>query len=155
LGVADDERGAQRLEDSFGDLDGDRARVVFDDDDRELVAAEAGDEVVGTDAVLESGGQLDEKGVAALMTEGVVDVLEIVDVDEQHALVAGPAVAVRVNDAVRRSCNDARLGNPVSESWVARSVSAAWLSCSVPAMPLNASANSPNSSRRATWMRCS
>ena len=83
------------VEDPLGDLDGGGAAVVFDDHDRELVAAEAGDQVVGPDAVVESGGQLDEKRVAAFVTERVVDVLEVVDVDEEHAFLAGSAVAAR------------------------------------------------------------
>lgn len=66
----DDEGYAQRVQDPLGDLDGDGAAVVvFHDQDRELVAAEAGDQVVGADAVVEPGGQLDEKLVASFMTQ--------------------------------------------------------------------------------------
>ena len=89
-GSADDERRPQRVQDPLGDLDGDGAVVVFHDHDRELVAAQAGDQVVGADAVVEPGGQLDEKGVASFMTDGVVDIFEVVDVDEQQALLPGP-----------------------------------------------------------------
>ena len=66
---ADDEGCAHRVQDPIGDLDGGGAAVVFDDHDRELVAAQAGDQVVGADAVVEPGGQLDEKRVASFMTQ--------------------------------------------------------------------------------------
>ena len=58
-----------------------------------------------------------------------------------------------LNDAVRRSVNVARLASPVSESWVARSVSATWLLYRAWAIRLNACASSPSSSRRATSIR--
>ena len=86
---ADAERRGHGDQDPLGDLDGGAGAVVFDDHDGELVAAEPGDKVVGADAVGEPGGQLDQKGVAAFVTERVVDFFEVVDVDEKHAVLAG------------------------------------------------------------------
>ena len=58
------------------------AHVGADDD--ELVAAETGHEVVGPDGVGEPVGHGQEELVARLVAEGVVDELEVVEVDEQH-----------------------------------------------------------------------
>jgi hypothetical protein len=66
--------------------------VVLGDDDGELVTAEAGDEVGGPDTGVQAGSQFDEEGVASFMSECVVHVLEIVDVDEEDTFVVGPAV---------------------------------------------------------------
>ena len=91
---SDDERCAQRAQDPLGDLNGDRAAlVVFHDQDRELVAAEAGDQVLGAGAAVEPVSQLGEKRVACFMSLCVVDVLEVVDVDEEQAVLPGPALA--------------------------------------------------------------
>ncbi len=52
------------------------------DQDHELVAAEAGDEVAGAHDSSEPRRDLDEHRVADLVTERVVDVLEVVEIDE-------------------------------------------------------------------------
>ena len=54
------------------------------DQDRELVAAEAADDVRGAHAPAHPLGRLDQHVVAARMADAVVDVLEVVEVDEQH-----------------------------------------------------------------------
>ena len=60
--------------------------VVDDREDRdELVAAEPSDEVVAPDAVAHPTTRLDQRLVADRVAEGVVDRLEAVEVDEQHA----------------------------------------------------------------------
>ena len=51
--------------------------------DRELVAAEPGDQVVVADEAADPLGDRDEQRVAGGVAEGVVDDLEVVEVDEQ------------------------------------------------------------------------
>jgi len=58
----------------------------------ELVAGVPGHDVLDPDRVLQAGGHLDEDGVARLVAERVVDVLEAVEVAEQQRR-AGPADA--------------------------------------------------------------
>lgn len=60
------------------------AGAVADDQRGELVPAEAGGGVPGADGVGEPLRGLDEEFVARLMTDGVVDGLEAVEVDEEH-----------------------------------------------------------------------
>ena len=54
-------------------------------DDRELVAAEAGDVVLGTELRAEALRDLAQQDVAVVVAERVVDVLEAVEVDQQQA----------------------------------------------------------------------
>src|SRR5512143_2216862 len=56
----------------------------------ELVAAEAGDEVAVAQAGFQRVAELDDELVARLVAEGIVDLLEVVDVQDQQAV--GPAV---------------------------------------------------------------
>jgi hypothetical protein len=58
------------------------ARVL--DDDGELVAAEPGRGVARADLGAQPVGELDEHGVAGLVAVGVVDRLEVVEVDQQQ-----------------------------------------------------------------------
>ena len=77
----------------------DRERVVLVADvaaqQRELVAAEAGGEVVGPRRRLQALGDRLQQRVADLVAERVVDVLEAVEVEEQHRDRAGPLVLAR------------------------------------------------------------
>ncbi|MCY1227767.1 hypothetical protein D9M72_400550 [compost metagenome] len=110
--VADEERRAQRPVDPIGDPGGDRAGVVVQHNDRELVSAEPGNHVVGADAALEAGGQLDEQGITPLMSQRIVDLLEVVDVDEQQPLVPVPAGA-----SGPKGCREAfHQGRPVCQA---------------------------------------
>ena len=84
--------GLQGVQDALSDLDSGRGVRVAVDDDRELVTAQTGHQVLGTYTVCESGCELDEQDVSTLVPEGVVDVLEVVDVDEQQALLRRPTV---------------------------------------------------------------
>ena len=95
-GRADGEWFAQAVQDPVGDCDGRGAVVVFGDENGELVAAESGDEVLHTYAGTEPGRKLDEQRIPAFVAEGVVDVLEIVDVDEQNAFLPGAPLAPSV-----------------------------------------------------------
>ena len=60
--------------------------------DGELVAAEAGDEAARPDRRPQPGADLDQQQVAVLVAEGVVDVLEPVEVEDHDRGAAGAAV---------------------------------------------------------------
>ena len=60
----------------------------------ELVAAQAGDGVLGAHAASNARGHLGQQGVALLVAQAVVDDFEVVDVQEQHADRAEVAVGV-------------------------------------------------------------
>ncbi len=53
-------------------------------EDDELVAAETGDQVLAADHPPQSSRDLDENLVADMVAEGVVDVLEVVEIDERE-----------------------------------------------------------------------
>ena len=53
--------------------------------DRELVPADPGHRVTGPDGVHQAVGDVDQQGVSDRMTEGVVDQLEVVEVQRDHA----------------------------------------------------------------------
>ncbi|GGK36939.1 hypothetical protein GCM10008955_33520 [Deinococcus malanensis] len=55
------------------------------EDDREFVTAHAGHEVAGANRLVERPGHFLVQFVANIMTQGVVDLLEAVEVDEQDA----------------------------------------------------------------------
>ncbi len=64
---------------------GDRGRGLgVGEQHGELVAAESGDDVAGSDRGLEPRAELAEQQVAAVVAERVVDLLEAVEVDEQE-----------------------------------------------------------------------
>ena len=94
LASLDPERLVHDLEDAVAD----RADVVLVDvleQDDELVAAEARRGVGGADARGEPGGGLAQQLVARGVPEGVVDVLEHVEVDEQDGRPGLPALGAR------------------------------------------------------------
>ena len=79
----DVERFAERRQHALGDADRDeRVRACRQGDD-ELVAAEAGRHVAVADRPPESLADRDQEAVAGLVAVGVVDGLEVVEVDEQ------------------------------------------------------------------------
>ena len=86
------------------------------DRDRELVAAEARDQVAGAQHAPHALGDDLEQVVAGAVAERVVDHLEVVEVDEQHRdlVAAGSAISSR-----SRCRNSVRFGSPVSGSWCA------------------------------------
>ncbi len=71
-----------------------RGRDVLEQDD-ELVAAEAGQRVARTQRLPEARGDRDEHLVADLVTQGVVDELEAIDVEEEDGRTP-PALAPRL-----------------------------------------------------------
>ena len=75
------DRGGERGEDAFGQRQG--VAVVLDQH-AELVAAEAGHAVSGTDRGGQPGGDGDQQRVAGVVAKGVVDRLEVVEVAEQN-----------------------------------------------------------------------
>jgi hypothetical protein len=83
-GVAQLDRSGRGGQDAFGDRArlGDVTHLV--EDDGELVAAEAGCGVGLTHAALQHLGEGLQNPVAGLVAEGVVDLLEPVQIDEQH-----------------------------------------------------------------------
>ena len=72
----------QGARDPHPDLLG-RARAR--EEHRELVAAEAGEDVVGAQDVAQARAELGEHGVARVMAERVIELLEAVDVDDQES----------------------------------------------------------------------
>ena len=71
------------------------------------------------DALPEAAGDLLQQAVAGVMAEGVVDLLEAVEIEIDHrdgrALVA-PCASVALSSAATSA---ARLGRPLNSSWVA------------------------------------
>ena len=100
--------------DALGDLDRERRLVDAGQQDRELVAAQAGDGVPGTHRVGEPGRHLAQHLVAGAVPVGVVDLLEPVEVAEQHR--APPPRRAVCSALARRSRNRLRFGRPVSAS---------------------------------------
>ena len=87
--VADVERALELAEQAARDAL--RVAGVGDGDDQpELVAAEARDRVARAQRQLQADRDLDQEAVALLVAEGVVDLLELVEVEQHHReLVAG------------------------------------------------------------------
>ena len=83
--AADLERCDERFRDALGDHHRFGAVVQAVEQHRELVAAEAGEHVVAAHDRLHPVRDLDEEGVAGAVAEGVVDELEVVEVEVQHA----------------------------------------------------------------------
>ncbi len=86
--------GAQRAEQAFGGQGRLAAVGRFEQDD-ELVAAESGHRILGTDAVEQPRGRLLEQLVAGDMAERVIDHLEVVEIDEHHAETFARALGAR------------------------------------------------------------
>ena len=74
-------------ENGGGDPVGDRDRLLFVgeavDQDAELVAAEAGDDVAGPQVGAQARRDGSQQGVAGVVAEAVVDQLEVVEVEEE------------------------------------------------------------------------
>src|SRR5213078_1550030 len=77
------DRLAEAAQDVFGDAV-DRARPGLPQQDRELVAAEPRDGVLGPHAAADTLTDRAQYAVADGVPEGVVDALEVVQVDQQH-----------------------------------------------------------------------
>ena len=84
LHVAELERALQLLLDALGEVDGVALALHVLDQDRELVAAQARDEVGRAQHRLQPARQVHQQLVAGLVAEAVVDQLEAVEVEEHH-----------------------------------------------------------------------
>ena len=101
---AEGDRAARRLRDAMGDDRGLLLAVQALEQEGELVAAEAGDGVHRAQHAAEALGQLHEQPVAGAVPQRVVDLLEAVDVQEQHRpprLPVRPAAIQRAAQAVQ------------------------------------------------------
>ena len=106
----DHDRRVERGGDAVGDAGRDGLVVDARQEDRELVAAEAGDRVAGAQRVAQPLGDDDQQLVAGGVPERVVDDLELVEVDEEHGGGAGPSASASFSLKARGS------GRPVSSS---------------------------------------
>ena len=97
-------RPAKRGEDLVGNHLRLRSLAQIGQHDDKLVAAETTHRVAGANARGEAVGRFDQKRVAGRMTEGIVDRLEIVEIDERqgHALFIPLGPGDRLVDAVQR-----------------------------------------------------
>ena len=82
--MIDGQRRGQAGEDALGRAGGELLVVDVFDQDHEFIAAEAGDGVLLAHAVEQARGDLLEHRVAHRVTKGVVDVLEVVEVEKHH-----------------------------------------------------------------------
>ena len=83
----------KRISDPVGHVQCVRRIRGYVEDDAELVAAEPRQRVHGPQDARQSRADLAEQGVAALVPEGVVQILETVEVDDQHGDPAARAAA--------------------------------------------------------------
>ena len=83
----------------------------------ELVAAEARHGVAGAQAAGEPSADLLQQLVAGVVAERVVDLLEAVEVHQQHRDLLAVALGGDRSACSTRSRNSTRFGSPVSESW--------------------------------------
>ena len=83
--AAERRRAGQRAVQAGGDLADGAAVGDVGQQDGELVAAEAGEDVVAAQRLAQARGDVDEQLVAVLVAQRVVDLLEAVEVDEQSA----------------------------------------------------------------------
>ena len=97
-------------------------RVLVDEvlaQHHELVAAEPGDRVTGRSGGAQSRRQLAQQQVADVVPAGVVDELEVIEIEEQHRDPgSGPAGRGRARARAGPGTSD-RFGRPVSGSWLA------------------------------------
>ncbi len=84
LALAEADRGGERRAQGVEPLGEIRARQVGEDDHAELVAAEARQRVAGLQVAREPAGDREQRRIAHRQAVGIVDPLEIVDVDHQR-----------------------------------------------------------------------
>ena len=86
-----------------GALDGDQRLLLvgLGHEQRELVAAQAGEDVLGAGDVAQRGGDGGQHDVAALVAERVVDRLEVVDVEQRER--ERPLVAQRAGELLAQA----------------------------------------------------
>ena len=107
---------AEDLHQSAGDRQCALESRLVVDQDRELVAAQPGSHVSLAEAATDAIADHDQQLVAGGVAEGVVDRLEVVEVEEEdHRPDAVRPRHADPRDAV--SANETRFGSPVSGSW--------------------------------------
>ena len=114
---------ADRLAHRLGDRAGLFQRAAFQQH-AELVAAEPRDHVDGAHARLDQRGDLADQPVAGRVAAGVVDQLELVQVDVEQGVARAAADASPCSAACSRASNSRRLISPVSASCAAWKASA-------------------------------
>ena len=96
--AGDDERLAQRVDDSLGDAHR-RCRLIdADEQDGELITSQPSGDVAGAQALADAVCDGAEQPIAGCMAEAVIDGLEVVDIDEEHADVV-PVLRQRLVDS--------------------------------------------------------
>ncbi len=110
------ERRLEPRADSFGQHQGAGLVPCAGRDDRELVSAQARHGVRVANERLEPLGQGLEEQVAALVAERVVDLLEAVEVEEQHGDTRSDAAGLLTSASSIRRRKRSRFGRPVSPS---------------------------------------
>ena len=119
--VAEPHRGREALQHALGDCFGlDHPAGGLLDEYGELVTAESGDRVARSRDAQDARGDLAKEAVAGLVAESVVDVLESVEVEEDHGRIgAGAGSATqRVLDPVPEQCPVRESGQRVVEGLV-------------------------------------
>src|SRR5438067_2050875 len=76
-------RSAERLHDALGGEDGVFRAVDAFKQRRELIAAQSCDRIAGTEATPQAAARLDQHLIAGSMPQGIVDLLEPIEVEEQ------------------------------------------------------------------------
>ena len=114
------QRNGQRLEHRSAVSAASSALLDVLQQDRELVAAEAGRGVAGADARVEPLGDLDEHLVAGSVAEAVVDGLEVVEVEEHdgEAAALAPRAGRGVADALAEQRAVGQAGDGIVEGLV-------------------------------------
>ena len=109
--------GLERLDQALGDAPGDRHLRGIPQEDGELVAADPGGEVARAQGRLDALADGREQLVAGGVAEGVVDDLEVVEIEEQDD--RDEPGRVRGLETLRATlwAKNARLARPVSASW--------------------------------------
>ncbi len=109
LAAAERERPPERLQDALGDGDGVALVAEVLAQDRELVAAEAGHQLVAANGRAQPLSGRGEQLVAGPVAEAVVDELEAVEVEEQHR--HGPGLAVQARERGLQAVREQHAGS--------------------------------------------
>ena len=107
----------ERVEHAVGDGERHAEAGRVGQQDRELVATEARDDVAGAQRIAHAVGDGDQQLVAGGVAQAVVDQLEVVEIEEQHDRLH--ARVRRASSVSTRSLSRLRLASPVSGSWYA------------------------------------
>ena len=154
LAVCETNGRSERDEDTFGNGN-DVLHILGFDEAEKLVAAHTRERIFGTDATLDSAGELDEHEIPDAVPQAVVDDFEAVEIEEED----GETVSITVVDPIEaalctRSVRNARFRSPVSSSWKARYSSAAFAASVTRARVASSSAAFRSVTSRCTETQC-